>query len=77
MPLALFAWVIFEVGSHFFFLLRLNSLQSFYITLPTVAGMTGMHRHAQLFLHWDGSYTIFLSGLDLNHDPPDLSLPSS
>jgi hypothetical protein len=39
-------------------------------------GVTGAYHHAQL-LGEMGSHELVSPGLALNHDPPDLSLPSS
>jgi hypothetical protein len=43
---------------------------------PTVAGMTGIYHHAQLFSTGTRCHKLFV-WLALNGDHPDLSLPSS
>jgi hypothetical protein len=68
MPPILFALIILEIGSWFVS----------YFTLPTVARMTDMYHHAQLF-----SFSVemglinYFPGLAWNHNPPDLHLLSS
>jgi hypothetical protein len=39
--------------------------------------MTDVYHHTQFFIGWDGVLPTFLPDLALNHDPPDLHLPST
>jgi hypothetical protein len=55
-------------------------LQILLSTLPTIAGMTGMHHHTQPFLlSWlgVGGVSKTFTQADMEHDPPNFSLPSS
>jgi hypothetical protein len=70
--LLLFALVIFEIGSCF--MLGPTWAVILLFVLPYVSEMTGVS-HSALPLRW--VLTNFLPGLDLNHDPPNLCLPSS
>jgi hypothetical protein len=74
-PSAVFALIIYETGSHF---LRRSgwTVVVLWFGLLTVAGITGAHHHAQLFLlRW--SLMNCLPRLAWNWDAPDLCLPNS
>jgi hypothetical protein len=51
MALALFALIIFQIGSHFYAQINLDHDAPIYSS--HIAGITYMHHWAQLFIGWD------------------------
>jgi hypothetical protein len=77
MPPGPFAFIIFSILSLFYTWAGLECNLSIYAS--HLAGMTGLHHHAQLFICRDGGggLTYFFPGLAWNFNTPDLGLLDS
>jgi hypothetical protein len=73
-PPVCFALIIFRKGSRFY---AQANLDINLISVSGVAGKTGMCHYALLSSVEMGSWELFAQDLTLNHDPPNLCLPSS
>jgi hypothetical protein len=72
---ALFALIIFQIQSQIYVQACLHNDSLIYAS--HIAGVTGTYHTANFLLVKMGSHKLFLLGLPLNHDPPDLCLLSS